>query len=174
MSALYQEVNAAYKVEVHDDGQVKWPLSESARADKALVNSSGWIEVGSRARFDPSSRDKMDKELTLILDVVNGTLKNTTGSSISAEERKRAINSTVYYSGDNIVDARTWSQCEDLLASKGNYSGSIYYYRRATQLGPASADSHNNMGVTLSRLGKYQDAVKAYESAVALNYLYPQ
>jgi tetratricopeptide (TPR) repeat protein len=168
IGALYQEVNATNKVDAHNDKEIKWLLDTSSRADRALVNSTGRVVVGSRAKFDPSSKAKMDRELNVTLDAVSKTLLNKTKYGISKEEREHAIISAVYYSGDNIVNARTWSRCGDIQVDKGDYNGSIYYYQKAIKIDPTLADPQNNMGVALSHLGKYQEAISAYEKAINL------
>ena len=55
-----------------------------------------------------------------------------------------------------------------ILKNLGNLKEAEFSYRKAIQLQPNSADSHNNLGVLLRDLGKLQDAELSTRKAIEL------
>jgi len=54
------------------------------------------------------------------------------------------------------------------LYMRGDIKGAYPHFLRATQLNPQNPESHNNLALALSYLGKTDEAIKEYEAAVKL------
>jgi Flp pilus assembly protein TadD len=59
------------------------------------------------------------------------------------------------------------------LLSKGRYTEAIPVWRKALELDPEDAKTHNSLGVALARTGNVQEAVRHYQRAIALSPDYP-
>lgn len=60
------------------------------------------------------------------------------------------------------------------LFEEGKYSQSLSTWERLTLLTPTDAEIYNNMGLTLRKLGRKEEAYQAYTKALALQESYPE
>ena len=88
---LYQRVNEINDVIEHDNSHIVWKFTGTT-GDLAMVFADGRVIVGSSVDFDLDAKDKLENELTDILNTLN-----TVGGGISDDAKTRAIDSAVYY-----------------------------------------------------------------------------
>lgn len=163
LGSVYEGINKTYKVLGHDSDQVSWSFSNGKKNDTGLIYSSGLLEVGTQDKFDQAVGDRLEGELNTEIDLLNSTQK------ISDDQRQKALEDAVYYSGDSPVDARVWNSCGNALVKSGRYNRSLFYYDRALKADPSIPDPWNNKGVALRDLGRYKEAVASFDQALNLS-----
>ena len=80
---------------------MRWRLGSKGTPDSVIVFQDGKILVGSRSKFDPSTKDRLDKELNDAIQLINGTNK------LPNAARLEALSLIQYYSQDRPVDAES-------------------------------------------------------------------
>ena len=162
LDSVYERINSTYKVIGHDEGNVSWSFNKIGKSDSGLIYSSGMLVVESEDKFSPAVGDRLESELKTEIDLLNSTQK------ISGGQRKKALEDAAYYSGDGLIDARTWDSYGNLLARSGHYDRSLFYYNRSIKADPSIPESWNNRGVAFRNLGEYKEAVASYDQALNL------
>jgi tetratricopeptide (TPR) repeat protein len=164
LDSVYDRINSTstYKIIARDGGKVSWSFSKTGRSDSGLIYSTGRLEVGSQDGFGPAVGDRLEGELRTEMDLLNST------QSIPDDLKRKALENAVYYSGDDLVDARTWDSCGNALVKSGHYNRSLIYYNRSIKAGPSIPNPWNNRGVAFRNLGKYKQAVASYDQALNL------
>ncbi len=165
LDPVYERINSTstYKIIAHGDGNVSWSFSRAGKSDSGLIYSSGRLVVGSQDNFGPEVGDRIEGELKTEIGLLNSTQK------ISDDLRRKATENASYYSGDGLVDARTWDSCGNLLSKSGRYDRSLLYYNRSIKADPSIPDPWNNRGVAFRNLGKYVQAVASFTRALNLS-----
>ena len=164
---LHAPINATYKLIDDHEGMISWSFNKGAKSDTGFVYSNGRIEVGSLDLFTPSVKDRLDNELLDAINLVNSTQALTTKTP--TVDQKRLLDSAVYYSGGEKVDALTWNRCGNILVESGRYGPALFYYDKSREADPTFVDPWNNEGVALRNLGRYQKAVTFYDEALNLS-----
>jgi Tfp pilus assembly protein PilF len=62
----------------------------------------------------------------------------------------------------------------NVLRDGGDLAGALTAYKRALELNPGHADTHNNLGVALKEQGRIEDAITSYRRALELKPAYPE
>ena len=92
---LDQRVNAIYDVVESDSSHIVWKFTGTT-GDMAFIFADGKVLVASTAGFDLAAKDMLAKELNDALDMLNAVNPGL----ISSETRNSALESTVYYAGE--------------------------------------------------------------------------
>jgi tetratricopeptide (TPR) repeat protein len=165
LDSVYERINSTstYKIIAHGDGNVSWSFSGTGKSDLGLIYSRGRLVVGSKDNFGPEVGDRIEGELKTEIDLLNSTQR------ISDDLRRKAMEKAAYYSGDGLVDARTWDGCGILLSKSGRYDRSLLYYNRSIEADPSIPDPWNNRGVAFRNMGKYVQAVASFSRALNLS-----
>jgi tetratricopeptide (TPR) repeat protein len=142
----------AYQIEEMDSEHLRWRLSSRGTPDSVIVFGDGRILVGSRSKFDPSAKDRLDAELAAAIKLLNATMK--------------VPDVILYYSDDNIVDAGRWSLCGDQVYKTGDFAGSLIYYNKSLESDQSNVAAWNNKGAALANLGRYSEAIVCYDQAI--------
>ncbi|MDY7000516.1 MAG: tetratricopeptide repeat protein [Thermodesulfobacteriota bacterium] len=72
-------------------------------------------------------------------------------------------------SPDMPKDAKSFFDLGNFFAGKGEYEQSVTYYKKALRMRPAYADAYNNLGASLTRLGRESEAREAFLKALEAN-----
>lgn len=162
LSLIHSKVNttSTYRIDEKDSQHLRWRLGSRGTPDSIIVFQDGKIQVGSRSKFDPSTKDRLDKELNDAIQLINGTNK------LPLALRLKALSLIQYYSQDSPVDAESWRLCGDQLYKRGEYSSSLQYYDRSSEKDGQKAESWNNKGAALANLGRYPEAIDCYDMAI--------
>ena len=72
-----------------------------------------------------------------------------------------------------VVSADELNQAGIRLAQQGRLEEALLSFRRALQIQPGLAQSHNNLGIALQDQGRLEEAVASYRRALALKPDYP-
>ena len=162
LSLIQSKVNttSTYRIDEKDSGHLRWRLGTRGTPDSVIVFQDGRVLVGSRSKFDPATKDRLDAELNAAIQIINGTNK------LPDALRLKAISLTQYYSQDRPVDGESWRLCGDQLYKRGAYSNSLQYYDRSIEKDSQKAESWNNKGAALANLGRYPEAIDCYDKAI--------
>ena len=55
------------------------------------------------------------------------------------------------------------------LQKSGKFDAAAAEYRRFLEVYPANVEARSNLGVVLMRLGRYEEAIAAYQSALSID-----
>jgi len=91
---LYERANSTYEVIDHDPGRIVWRFAGTT-GDWAIVSADGRLIVASTVDLDLAAKDILEKELNLVMDLLNSV-----EGGISAESRENAIDYAIYYASD--------------------------------------------------------------------------
>lgn len=165
LDSVYERINSTsnYRIIAHNDSNVSWSFSRTGKSDSGLIYSSGRLVVGSQDNFGPDVCDRIEGELKTEIELLNSTQKT------SDNLRRKAMDNAAYYSGNGLVDARTWDSCGNLLVKSGHFDRSLLYYNRSIKADPSIPNPWNNRGVAFRNLGKYKQAVASFSHALNLS-----
>jgi tetratricopeptide (TPR) repeat protein len=151
---LFEKVNttSVYRIDEKDNEHLRWRLGSKGTPDSVIVFRDGRVQVGSRSKFDPSAKDRLDAELAAAIKLLNATWK--------------VPDAIQYYSEDNSVDAEGWGLCGDQVYKTWDYARSLIYYNKSIELDHSNAVAWNNKGAALANLGRYPEAIVCYDKAI--------
>jgi tetratricopeptide (TPR) repeat protein len=137
LSLIFNKVNttSTFRIDEKDSLHLRWRLGSKGTPDSVIVFQDGRGLVGSRSKFDPASKNRLDGELTAAIEIINGTNK------LPDAVRLKALSHIQYYSQDRPVDAESWRLCGDKLYKLGDYSSSLQYYDKSLENDPRKAAS---------------------------------
>jgi tetratricopeptide (TPR) repeat protein len=151
---------STYRIDEKDSLHLRWRLGSKGTPDSVIVFQEGRVLVGSRSKFDPATKNRLDTELNAAIQLINET--NNHPDAV----RLKALSHIQYYSQDRPVDAESWRLCGDQLYKLGDFSNSLQYYDKSLEKDPRKAASWNNKGAALANLGRYPDAIDCYDKAI--------
>lgn len=162
LSHILNKINTigTYRIDETDSLHLRWQLGSKGTPDSVIVFQDGRILVGSRSKFDPVTKDRLDGELNAAMQIINGT--NTLPDAV----RLKALSRIQYYSQDSPVDAESWRICGDQLYKQGDYFNSLQYYNRSLEKDSQKAASWNNKGAALANSGRYAESIDCYDKAI--------
>ena len=116
LSLIISKVNttSTLRIDEKDSRHLRWRLGSKGTPDSVIVSQDGRVLVGSRAKFDPATKERLDAELNAAIQLIDGTNK------FPDAVRLKALSHIRYYSQDRQVDAESWRLCGDQLYKLGD------------------------------------------------------
>ena len=109
----------------------------------------------------------------LLADFSAGQKTNQNGEKLPQGQSPIDTHSTSSHqsqtTADHLNEAQRLFDLGVLQAQQGNYQGALEFYAKALKLAPNNSLIWYNRGVGLSKLNRLQDALDAYQTALAIN-----